>query len=81
MPKSPRRTEKSPADEWLAYLSLAALVAFIVVAGVLEYSLLLALGSAVFIGFFGWLWWSRRRAATAPRKSPPRRTPAKKRRR
>jgi len=45
--------------EPLAFPMLIALVAGLVLMGVLHYYLLLAVGSAIFVGFFGWLWWQR----------------------
>ena len=55
-----------------AHPTLVALVAGLVLFGVLHYSLLLAVGSAIFVGFFGWLWWQRRHAAPAPKRKPAR---------
>jgi Flp pilus assembly protein TadB len=72
------RTRKSRSAEVpgyrepLAYPTLVALVAGLVLFGVMHYSLLLAVGSAIFVGFFGWLWWQRKFAAPAPRTPAPR---------
>jgi hypothetical protein len=80
MAKSPsrrRRFAPSPSHELLTFPVLIMLVAGIVVFGVFHYSLMLAVLSAVFVGFFGWLWWWRRsQAMTTPARKPARRRPA-----
>ena len=77
MAKSRAPLTPAPRREWLAYPTLVILVAALVVFGALQYSLLLAVLSAVFVGFFGWLWWYRRQSAAAP--PPPARKPARRR--
>jgi Flp pilus assembly protein TadB len=80
MAKPRTRSAPAPRREWLAYPTLIVLVTAIVIFGAWHYSLLLAVLSAGFVGFFGWLWWYRHRAATAPTpaaKSPRRRKSAR----
>jgi len=70
-----RRKPKSQRKErslWQLYLLLVWLVLAVIIAGNLAYGWLLALGSAIFVGFFGWLAWSRRRATPTPGKRRPR---------
>jgi uncharacterized iron-regulated membrane protein len=50
----------------MAFPMLFVLVMGVIALGMFHYSALLAAGSAIFVGFFGWLWWKRRTAA-APR--------------
>lgn len=47
-----------------------ALVAGFIVFGALQYSLMVALGSAVVVGFFAWRWWLRM-APARPKKAKP----------
>lgn len=42
-----------------------ALVAAVMVFGAFQYSLMVALGSAVVVGFFAWRWWQRAAKAGA----------------
>ncbi len=74
-----RSPEKPVYREPLAYPTLVALVAGLVLFGVMHYSLLLAVGSAIFVGFFGWLWWQRH--TSQPSAKPPRRVATRKRKR
>jgi uncharacterized iron-regulated membrane protein len=62
-----RSPDRPGYREPLAYPTLVALVAGVVLFGVMHYSLLLAVGSAIFVGFFGWLWWQRRFASPPAR--------------
>jgi fatty acid desaturase len=64
MPK-PRRRKPRPEllKDPIAFPTLLVLVAAVVALGFFEYWLLLVLGSAIFVGFFGWRGW--RRAARA----------------
>lgn len=77
------RTRKSRSPEIpgyrkpLAFPTLVALVTAMVLFGVMHYSLLLAVGSAIFVGFFGWRWWLRTTAKSPARR---RRTPSRQRR-
>jgi hypothetical protein len=60
MSKSRRKTFKpSPQHEISVYPVLVALVGGVIAFGMLHYSLLLAVLSAGFVGFFSWLWWWR----------------------
>jgi hypothetical protein len=36
-----------------------ALVAAVMVFGAFQYSLMVALSAAIFVGFFAWRWWQR----------------------
>lgn len=67
-----RSPERPGYREPLAFPTLIALVAGLVLFGVFHYSLLLAVGSAIFVGFFGWLWWQRRHTAPAAKRKPAR---------
>lgn len=77
--RSSRPSARAPDTahgEWVTFPVLFTLVSGIVVFGVFHYSALLAVFSAIFAGFFGWLWWQRRTAAPArrgPRKAATRR--------
>jgi len=58
------RTRSAPADrERMAFPILVVLVMGIIISGMFLYTGLLVVGSVIFAGFFGWLWWSRRAAA------------------
>jgi hypothetical protein len=60
MAKSRRKAFKpSPQHEISVYPILVALVGGVIAFGMLHYSLLLAVLSAGFVGFFSWLWWWR----------------------
>lgn len=74
-----RSPEKPVYREWLAFPTLVALVGGLVLFGVMHYSLLLAVGSAIFVGFFGWLWWQRH--TSQPTTTRPRRAATRKRKR
>lgn len=72
MPKSSRtrKRRQSPrrpalAKDPSAFPILMALVAAVMVLGVFQYSLMVALGSAVVVGFFAWRWWQRAAKAGA----------------
>ena len=71
-----RRSRQTPPNhERSTFPILVILVMGVIVLGMFEYSALLVAGSAIFVGFFGWLWWTRRAAATASatkRKAPAR---------
>jgi nicotinamide riboside transporter PnuC len=69
-----RRRPAKP-DKWHNFPVLFTLVAGIIVFGVFHYSGMLALFSAIFAGFFGWLWWRRATQAAhdTARPRPPRR--------
>ena len=68
-----RRSRQTPPNhERTAFPILVVLVMGVIVLGMFEYSALLVAGSAIFVGFFGWLWWTRRAAtATAARRKTP----------
>jgi len=53
---------------------LVILVMGVIVLGMFQYTGLLVVGSAIFVGFFGWLWWTRHTAAAfaAKKKAPAR---------
>lgn len=61
MTKRPTRTARRRAapGKWHNFPVLFTLVAGIIVFGVFHYSGMLAVFSAIFAGFFGWLWWKR----------------------
>ena len=48
---------------------LVILVMGVIVLGMFQYTGLLVVGSAIFVGFFGWLWWTRRAAAASAAKT------------
>jgi hypothetical protein len=57
---------------------LVILVMGVIVLGMFQYTGLLVVGSAIFAGFFGWLWWTRRTATAAvPKKKAPARAQRK----
>lgn len=65
--RSPRRrSTERPFEPWRLFLLLVPLVVAIVLLGNLHYGWLLAAGSLIFVGFFGWLAWSRRQPGTSP---------------
>jgi len=75
---------QSPSNrERMAFPILLVLVMGVVVFGMFFYTGLLVAGSVIFVGFFGWLWWTRRHeasTASAARRHKPvkrRRTPKK----
>jgi Flp pilus assembly protein TadB len=58
------RTRSAASDrERMAFPILVALVMGVIIAGMFLYTGLLVVGSAIFVGYFGWLWWARRAAA------------------
>ncbi len=66
MPKSSRTRKRRPPQRRqsltkhpLAFPILIALVAGFVVLGVFQYTLSVAVGSAIVVGFFAWRWWQR----------------------
>lgn len=65
----------------MAFPLLVALVAIVVILGVLQYWVLLALGSVIYLAFLGWRQWQRAPAAVPRRnaKTRPRRTTKPKR--
>ena len=84
--RKPRVTpsRRSPSNrERSAFPILLVLVMGVVVSGMFFYTGLLVVGSVIFVGFFGWLWWTRRRAAPTaasarkPKPAKPRRASKK----
>jgi hypothetical protein len=70
-----RRSRRTPPNhERTTFPILVILVMSVIVLGMFQYTVLLVVGSAIFVGFFGWLWWTRRAAtaAAAKRKTPAR---------
>ena len=70
-----RRSRQTPPNhERSTFPILVILVMGVIVLGMFEYSVLLVAGSAIFVGFFGWLWSTRRAttASAAKRKAPAR---------
>jgi len=69
-----RSRQTPPNHERTAFPMLVILVMGVIVLGMFQYYALLVVGSAIFVGFFGWLWWMRRAAtaAAAKKKSPTR---------
>jgi len=69
MPKKKTRVTRtrqtSSNHERSAFPILLILVMGIIVLGMFQYTALLVAGSAIFVGFFGWLWWTRRAAAAS----------------
>ena len=59
-----RARQASSNHERTAFPMLLVLVMVVIVLGMFFYTGLLVAGSVIFAGFFGWLWWSRRVAAT-----------------
>lgn len=57
---SRRPTVRRPLRPWQLFLLLVPLVLIMVTLGNLDYGWLLAAGSLIFVGFFGWLAWSKR---------------------
>lgn len=66
-----RRTRERPFEPWRLFLLLVPLVVALVLLGNLHYGWLLAAGSVVFVGFFGWRAWARHHTET---RAPARRT-------
>jgi hypothetical protein len=70
-----RRSRQSrPDQERTTFPILVILVMGVIVLGMFQYTGLLVAGSAIFVGFFGWLWWTRRNAtaSVAKKKTPAR---------
>ena len=61
MPKPSRTRKRRPtlAKDPSAFPILMALVAAVMVFGAFQYSLMVALSAAIFVGFFAWRWWQR----------------------
>lgn len=63
------RTRQTPSNhERTAFPILLILVMGVIVLGMFQYTALLVAGSAMFVGFFGWRWWTRRAAAASKTK-------------
>ena len=63
------RSRQTPSDhERTTFPILLILVMGVIVLGVFQYTALLVAGCAIFVGFFGWLWWTRRTAAASKSK-------------
>lgn len=58
--RSSRPAARPALRPWQRFLLLVPLVLIVVLLGTLHYAWLLAAGSAIFVGFFGWLAWSKR---------------------
>ena len=67
-PRVTRTRQTPPNHERTAFPILLILVMGIIVLGMFQYTALLVAGSAIFVGFFGWLWWTRRSAAASATK-------------
>jgi len=66
-----RTRSTPPHHDRRTFPILVILVMCVVVLGMFQYTGLLVVGSAIFVGFFGWLWWTRRNAAAAMSKKKP----------
>jgi len=65
-----RRAAPSRADK--TFPILLVLVMGMVILGMFQYLAVLVAGSLIFVGFFGWLWWTRHAAAASRSgKKPP----------
>jgi len=63
------RTRQTPSNhERSTFPILVILVMGVIVLGMFQYTGLLVAGSAIFVGFFGWLWWTRRTMAASKTK-------------
>ena len=80
-PRVTRTRQTPPHHDRKTFPILVILVMGIVVLGMFQYTGLLVAGSAIFIGFFGWLWWTRRAAAAPATKKAPARAKRKPRKR
>jgi len=60
--QAPRSHERS------TFPILLILVMGMIVLGMFQYFAVLVAGSAIFVGFFGWLWWTQRAAAATATK-------------
>ena len=69
-----RSRQTPPHHERTTFPILVMLVMGVMLLGMFQYSALLVAGSAIFVGFFGWLWSTRRAttASAAKRKAPAR---------
>jgi len=78
MPKKKTRVTPTrqtlPNHDGKTFPILVILVMGTIVLGMFQYTGLLVVGSAIFVGFFGWLWWTRRNTTTsaANKKAPAR---------
>lgn len=77
MPNSPRARKRRPPPRQhsltkhpLAFPILAALVAGFILLGAFQYTLSVAVGSAIVVGFFARRWWQRM-APARPMKAKP----------
>ena len=81
MPKKKTRVTRvrstPPNHDRRTFPILVILVMGVIVLGMFQYTGLLVVGSAIFVGFFGWLWWTRRNTNTPVTKK---KTPARSRR-
>jgi len=68
--RTARRTRPPLFEDPMAFPLLVGLVAVVVILGVLQYWLLLALGSGIYLAFLGWRH-SQRAAASTPRRAAP----------
>ncbi len=80
-----RRTRPPMFEDPMAFPLLVVLVTAVVILGVLQYWLLLAIGSALYLGFQVWRRWgenpaARPRRAARPKASRARHRPKKRRR-
>ncbi len=62
--RSSHPTTRPALRPWQLFLLLVPLVLIMVLLGNLHYAWLLAAGSLIFVGFFGWLAWSKRDAVS-----------------
>jgi hypothetical protein len=73
MPKKKTRVTRTrrvpPSRERSAFPILLVLVMGMIVLGMFQYFAVLVAGSVIFVGFFGWLWWTRRAASAAATKT------------
>ena len=69
MPKKKNRTTRSRQTsqnrERSVFPILLLLVMGLMILGMFDYLAVLIAGSVIFVGFFGWLWWTRRIAVAA----------------
>jgi hypothetical protein len=55
-----RTRQTPPHHDRTTFPILVILVMGVIVLGMFQYTGLLVVGSAIFVGFFGWRWWTRR---------------------
>lgn len=83
MPKNKKRVTRSrrPAlrRERSTFPVLLVLVMCLVILGMFSYLAVLVAGSLIFVGFFGWLWWTRRATASSTHKKKAARRKSRKR--